>query len=298
MKKSLVFFAMMFMSVMAYAQDAVKVSPKMKKGDVKVYIMESTSLIGGNTVKMTSEATYTVADKLAEGYEMDVLITKFDSDAGEDLAGRILTLTHQMMKGYTMRLQVDKDGKAMKILNYYEVKAKMEAGVSQMVDELMNTLEMPPMITKEMLMSQFKEKMTEEALLGGLQKFPSPVMLNGKTIATGTEEEFIHDMMSMKAKRTYTVNGNLISTKTALNMSKEDMKKYIISQVEKLMPDQAEMIKQNIDMVINNGMMKMEMEENATYELQADGWVKSIKGESNISSMGTENKVVTNVTLK
>lgn len=299
MKKTLVSCAMILMGLMAYAQDVVKVSPKMKKGDVKVYVSEVTSYIADRTIKMNSEVTYTIVDALADGYVMDVETTKFDTDVdANDMMGKLLTYAEEMMKTSAMRFQVDKDGKALKILNYEEVRGKMEAGLSKFIDEILNTPGLPPMLTKEMLMQQMQGKMTEETLLNSVQRFSSPLMLNGKTIATGTEEEFIHDAMSMKAKRTYTVDGNVISTNTALNMSKEDLKKFVIDQVEKMMPDQAEMIKQNIDMVINSGMLKMEMDEKATYELQADGWVKSIKGESNVSSMGTTSKSVIAITLK
>ena len=298
MKKTLILCAMMVMSVMAYAQDVVKVSPKMKKGDVKVYTSEVTSYISDRVIKITSETTYTVVDALADGYVLDVETTKLETDVDtNDMVGKLLTYAEGMMKGTAMRFHVDKDGKAMNILNYDEVRGKMEAGLSKFIDELLNTPGMPPM-SKELLMNQMQDKMTEETLLNSVQKFSSPLMLNGKTITNGTEEEFIHDTMSMKAKRTYTVDGNLISTNTAMDMSKEDIKNFIITQVEKMMPEEAESIKQNIDMVLNSGMLKMEMDEKATYELQADGWVKSIKGESNVSSMGTTTKSVIAITLK
>ncbi|MBR5061559.1 MAG: hypothetical protein IKX24_05380 [Prevotella sp.] len=298
MKKTLILCAMMVMSVMAYAQDVVKVSPKMKKGDVKVYTSEVTSYISDRVIKITSETTYTVVDALADGYVLDVETTKLETDVDtNDMVGKLLTYAEGMMKGTAMRFHVDKDGKDMNILNYDEVRGKMEAGLSKFIDELLNTPGMPPM-SKELLMNQMQDKMTEETLLNSVQKFSSPLMLNGKTITNGTEEEFIHDTMSMKAKRTYTVDGNLISTNTAMDMSKEDIKNFIITQVEKMMPEEAESIKQNIDMVLNSGMLKMEMDEKATYELQADGWVKSIKGESNVSSMGTTTKSVIAITLK
>jgi len=68
--------------------------------------------------------------------------------------------------------------------------------------------------------------------------------------------------------------------------------------VEKSLPDQADMIKQNIDQLMNSGMLKMEMKETASYELQPDGWVKSIKAESTHDAMGQKMKTTTTVTLK
>ena len=64
------------------------------------------------------------------------------------------------------------------------------------------------------------------------------------------------------------------------------------------MPSQAEMIKQNIDMVMQSGMMKIEMTEDTTYELQDDGWVKSIKTVMNNKMMGKDIRTVSTVTMK
>jgi len=62
-------------------------------------------------------------------------------------------------------------------------------------------------------------------------------------------------------------------------------------------PEQADMIKQNIDAVIDSGMLKFDMSETATYELQDDGWVKSIKAENKNEAMGQKSVINTVVTL-
>lgn len=48
-------------------------------------------------------------------------------------------------------------------------------------------------------------------------------------------------------KRMYFVNGRNVTVSGSANMSKEELKKLIIEQVEKMMPEQADMVKQNID---------------------------------------------------
>lgn len=299
MKKTLFICAMMLLTVMAYAQDAIKVSPKMSKGDVKEYSAIVTTTTGNQVVTATSETSYVVADVLPDGYVLDVTTTKFESDAkSDDLTGKLMNVMQGLIKDYTLRLKTDKDGHALKILNYDEIKGKLEEHASKLFDEALNTPGFPPVITKDVLMQQYKEKITEEALLVSLQNSSSPLMLNGKSITTGTEEEFVHDMINMKAKRTYTVNGNVITASGTMNMSEEDMKSLIISQVEKIMPSQAEMIKQNIDMVLSSGMVKMEMDEKTTYELQDDGWVKSVKGNTTMSMMGTSTQNTHVISLK
>jgi polyphosphate kinase len=96
----------------------------------------------------------------------------------------------------------------------------------------------------------------------------------------------------------YFVNGKNVTTNGSMNMSKDELKAMIIEKVEKLVPDQAELIKQNIDQVMATGMIKFESKETATYELQDDGWVKSIKSESTNEAMGQQTKTTATVTIK
>ena len=58
------------------------------------------------------------------------------------------------------------------------------------------------------------------------------------------------------------------------------------------------MIKDNIDQLISTGMLKMDHKETATYELQDDGWVKSIVVDSTTETMGQTVVSKSIVTLK
>ena len=83
-----------------------------------------------------------------------------------------------------------------------------------------------------------------------------------------------------------------------MDMSKDDLKKLVIAQVEKMAPEQASVVKENIDAVMDSGMIKIDVKETATYELADDNWVKSIKTEGNNETMGQKMTVATTVTLK
>jgi len=80
-----------------------------------------------------------------------------------------------------------------------------------------------------------------------------------------------------------------------MNMTKDELKQMIIAQLEKTMPDQAEMIKQNIDMMI--GQMAFDATEKATYEMGADGWVSSLTVENSTDAMGQKTNSTTTVKL-
>lgn len=185
----------------------------------------------------------------------------------------------------------------MKILNYDEMRKQMEETVAKIIDEVKQSApEMGELMRWDNLAKEAVAQMDESVILHNML-INSPLMLNGKTLSTGSEEEYIAPG-GMKMKRHYTVNGRTIVAKSELNMSEDDLKNYIISQVEKAMPSQAEMIKQNIDMVMQSGMMKIEMTEDTTYELQDDGWVKSIKTVMNNKMMGKDIRTVSTVTMK
>lgn len=295
MKRLLLMSTLLLTALMVNAQ--VKVTPKMEKGMKKTYVVEATtSITSQKPVTLTSETLYEVIDETADGYILDIVMTDLKTNADpNDMMGRIFGLSTEMMKDAHTIYATDKDGKVTKLLNYDEVKAKVETGVDKLLDVLPLS---EGILTKDALKKQIMSNITEEALLQSAQTNTSPFVLNGKTIKTGTQDEFVN-AQGMKMKRTYTANADgTIQTTSTMNLSKEELKKMVIDQVEKLMPGQAEMIKQNIDMVMNSGMVKMEMKENATYTLTADGWVNDITSELTSETMGTKTTAKTKVRLK
>lgn len=157
--------------------------------------------------------------------------------------------------------------------------------------------QMSQLVPKEPLRQQLMESLTEEKLLKSMQNATSVMTLNGKTVMTGAQEEYVNEQ-GMKMKRLYFVNGKNIVTNSSMNMSKDELKALLISQVEKLAPAQADMIKQNIDTVIESGMLKMDMKETATYDLLDDGWVKSVTVDTTTDTMGQTAKSHTVITCK
>ena len=133
------------------------------------------------------------------------------------------------------------------IQNYGELKQKIDGLSNELVDQL---FEQAPMLaqamSKDAMKQQILESTTEENLLKTMQNMTSPLALNGKTIMTGSQEEYKNEQ-GMKMKRMYFVNGKNVTTNGSMNMSKDELKAMIIEKVEKLVPDQAELIKQNID---------------------------------------------------
>jgi len=297
--KKLFFLSMMLMA-MTVAQAQLKVAPKMKKGDVKNYTTTSIlELPGQSPVNISQETSIAVKEAKADGNTLSMTVNKVTSDVTpSNIAGQLISAAQELMKGFSLQLITDADGKVQKIANYAEVQQLINKKGDEFVDNMLkNVPQIGQMIPKETLKQQIVDGITEENLIRSLQNVTSPLSLNGKTLMTGAQEEYVNEQ-NMKMKRMYFVNGNNVTSNSTMNMSKDELKALIIQQVEKAMPDQADMVKQNIDQLMNSGMLKMDMKETATFELQADGWVKNIKAESTSDAMGQKMKTTTTVTLK
>lgn len=297
--KKLFFLSVMLTAAMA-ASAQLKIAPKMQKGLIKVYnVVATTNIPGQKEVNITTDMKYTVTEASANGYVVDVLTTTFTSDATSDnIAGQLLSGAAELLKGLNVRVATNKDGRAEKIVNYAELRPRMDDMCDKLIEKMYQAIpQMSQLVPKEPLRQQMMENLTEEKLLKSMQNATSVMTLNGKTVMTGAQEEYVNEQ-GMKMKRLYFVNGKNIVTNSSMNMSKDELKALIIAQVEKLAPAQADMIKQNIDTVIESGMLKMDMKETATYDLLDDGWVKSVTVDTTTDTMGQGAKSHTVITCK
>ena len=299
MKKILFLSALLTVAFAAQAQ--LKIAPKMQKGDVKNYTIVATNSIPmQGDCKITSGSKYTVVDATADGYVLDIetLEVQVEADAN-NITGKLMAAAEEMQKGVVIRVTTDKDGKPTKVLNLDELRPKMEKAADSAIDKLVADIPQLSQVIpdKSVLKNQFKECFTEETILRGLQESTSPLALNGKTIITGAQEEYT-SKDGLKMKRMYFVNGQNIIANSTLNMSKDEMKALLIKQVELRAPEQAQMVKDNIDQILDSGMLKIDMTEKDTYELQADGWPKSIVTENTTDMMGQQVITKTTITLK
>ncbi len=294
MKKILLASALLLTALVAGAQ--TKIAPQMQKGMQKVYVAETTTNIAGQkSITMTVETQYSVADVTADGYVMDVTVTDVQTDADQkDLMGRVVSLSLEMLKNVKTSLATDKDGKVTKILNFEDVKS----GAKKFIDKALEEVPAIPGFSKDMLEEQIVGQLTEQAITQQMQMNSSPLALNGKTITTGMQDEYLNHQ-GVKMMRTYSIGEDgTIEAASAIDMKPEEMKQMIIDQVEKLMPAQAEMIKQNIDAVVNSGMLKFKMDVKDVYNFQADGWASGITSEANSDMMGQKTTIKTTVRLK
>ena len=297
--KKVILLSVMLMASMAISAQT-KIVPQMKKGLKKVYATTATVSVGGQKdVKMTNETKYTVTEANADGYVVDMVVTSFATDADvNDVAGQMISATQEMMKDVNVRLQTNKDGQVVGIKNYAEVKKQIDAFGAKIVDKLMESVpQLSQVMSKDALKQQIQESVNEQALIRSLKEADGVLMLNGKTPMTGAQEEYVNEK-GVKMKRMYFVNGKSIVTNGSANITKDELKAMIIEQVEKTMPAQAEIVKQNIDQLLSSGMLKVDIKETSTYEMGDDSWVKSVKTESNSEFVGTKTVVKSETVCK
>lgn len=297
--KKLFLVSMMLTMVMA-AQAQLKVAPQMQKGDQKNYeVTIVTDIPGQGSFTINEEMAYSVTEATATGYVVKMETTKMTSDVkAENIAGQIVAAAQEVMINIPLLIATDQAGKPLGINNYAEISKKIDTQSDVLIEKMFKAIPQLSMaLPKNALKQQILTSLSEEALLKTIQWSVNPMALNGKTIMTGAQEEYINDQ-GIKMKRMYFVNGRNVTVSGSANMSKEELKKLIIEQVEKMMPEQADMVKQNIDQLIESGMLKLDMKETGSYEYQEDGWVKTIKSENVTENMGQKVSVNTTVTLK
>ncbi len=285
---------------MTAAQAQLKVIPTLKKGMEKVYESKACmTLPGQSAINIATNTKYTVSDATADGYVLDVVTTNFTSDAAaSNVAAQILSAAQEMMKDVNIRIATDKNGKPVKIVNYAELNKQLDERSKMMMNKLYELIpEAKSMIPEEALKQQFMESLSEEALLKSMTGSSSPLLLFGKTIMTGAQEEFVNDQ-GLNMKRMYFVNGKDVTTNATLNMSKEQIKKLIITQLEKTMPEQADAIKGQIDQLIESGMLKLDAKETTTFKLQDDFWPATWTTEVSTETAGQKTATKVTTTLK
>jgi hypothetical protein len=266
----------------------------------KVYETKaSVTLPGQPTINMISDTKYTVSDATADGYIIDVVTTSFSSDAAKDnITGQIMTAAQEMAKGVHILIATDKNGKPVKIANYDELSKQLNERGKQTIKKLYELMpEVKDALPEEALKEQLLESVAEEPLFKSMTGTNSPLLLFGKTIMTGAQEEIVNEQ-GLNMKRMYFVNGKDVTTNATLSMSKEDIKKLFLAQVEKMAPEQADMMKENIDQLMESGMLKLDAKETTTFKLQNDFWPKAWNTEATIESAGKKNVSKTTTTLK
>lgn len=293
MKKLLLTTAVLLMAFVAQAQ--TKIAPKLENGFKAVYTDVSTIEAAQTPIKVTSETEYAVSNVTPNGAVITVTTTSVKTDADEsNPMMAIMTAASKMLEGVAVKFNTDADGQVLSVANLDEVKAKASAMAKTLIDKIFeNNPSIADMVPREGLEKQFADSMSEKAFIASVTT-NSVLGLNGKTIANGATDS--GEIEGMKTKRMFFVAGKKIIVNSTLDMTKEELKDLIVKKVAEQAPDQAEMVKQNIDLVMDQ--MKPEISAKVTYTMQDNGWPLSITSEMTQTMMGQTEKHTEVTTLK
>ena len=293
MKKLFISTFVLLTALMAQAQ--TKINPKLENGFKAVYSTVNTlNMMDMSALTVTSEDEYAVSNVTPEGAVITITNLSMSpiQTEGIDPVTFILLTTAHVLENTTVKLQVNADGVPQKILNLEEVKGKVDEVMNAAITKFFETnAELAQVMPKDKFLEQISGRIDEEMLLSSFDVLE----LNGKTVANGYQDTYTNDE-GLKMKRMYFVSGNKVISNANLDMSKDEMKAFIISQIEKEAPEQAEAIKQNIDLVMSQ--LKVEMTEKYTFDLQDNKWPASITSEQSQDSMGQSMKATSVITLK
>lgn len=279
MKKKVLVLMFVLVGLMAQAQ--VKVVPKLTDGFTAIYVM--------NTNNTTSEKKYVVSN--VTNTDAIITVTELGMSADTTSNGNSVHAAHLnngIMNGIGIQLRTATDGHILEIFNADDVKASVKEAANRIVNKMLVSNHNPDNLFSEM---QQLDRITEHVMEEGFfNKYVNDVVLslNGKTISEGMTE--VVTMLGMKMKRQYTLNAKDIVVTLTPDMGDDELKAYIIQKMEQLMPDNVEMVKANIDMLLPQLKEQFGFTSQSTYELSDDGWVKSVKVESEQSMMGQSSK--------
>ena len=298
MKKTIILLATVLISTVALAQKSIKVSAHFKKGDYVVYEFETNAKntdLGINLCQ-TGEVKYEVTDARPDGYTIDCKTLKYDNVGGEqdNALNDMGNIMSKSLVGKKVTYKTDPDGKIIKLENFEELKKELGATVDEFINEIFKGGDGSMPIDKNQFKASLLNELTEEKLIESLNSSSANHFnLYGKTLATGTMEDEVSN--DIKYKTTFVVTPSTdgsytIKSSSVGNMSEDDMINLVIAQVEKMMPDQINMIKENIGMLKETGLLKVESNQQCTYEFLKNGWLKSGEKDFKIKMMNNNSE--------
>ena len=310
MKKTLTILVMTLFCVMAMGQEAIKVVAKFKKGDYVVYdIKQTTTQVSddNNTyeIVIAGETRYDVIDADKTGYTIACKAQKWESpnSTKDGIASDLVKSAMTMLVGQTVIMRTDLEGKITKIENMDELMQRMEDYMDELLEKIFSGegIDTQDIISKEKMRKMMLEEITEEKLMESMDA-NDQFSLYGKTISTGMTID--KKISGIKFKTTYEVvpiqeaGVRTIKSTSVSDMTKEDIKSMILSQMEKMMPDLADTLKESFDALTGSDIMKIEGKRKSSFDILDNGWIKSSDSFVEFNMMGANTKSHTTSVIK
>lgn len=285
--------------VCTLAHSQLKVYPKMNVGDKYVYDLETQSTNPMLQFTAKSSIEFKVSEKTENGFIIDMLMSGLENDAKNDKIAAMMSITEGMLKDVKIRVAVDNNGKALRIVNFNEVKEHCVAFADKLLSQIYKEHpELEATTPKAEMMNQAMSTVKEEVMLDGItQTSSNPLCIFGKVITDGMTDTYVNTQ-KLKMKRTFHLQGNKITANGVSDLTDEEMKEFVIKKVEDNMPEKAEAVKSSIDLLMSPDLMKIDGKEDVVYDLLSSNWPSTIDMTVSLSLMGQKININSHSTLR
>ena len=297
--------------VLASLSPPLRMLFSLKVGMQKTYTTKSeVANAGSAAADVSGEATYKVAGKTTDGYQINMKSKADKIDANQIMQNITTADIMQLINSKEVEMLTDKNGALTGIKNAKELLENCNAVVDSTFNAIIS--QSAKIKDNEMLKSAMqkatktmKEMFTEDYLLESFVQTPGITSLNGKAITDGMVEDGMFTQI-LKTKTTYSIlnGGKTIVLDTKADVDMKTMKDYVLKMMDSLIPESVakqtnpEQLSSMIDNMISNGTVKMDMNRKVTYDIGDDGWVKKLVMEMDFNSPAQTTKMRQVITQK
>lgn len=289
-------FSIALLGMMLHIGAQTLIKGNYQKGDTAIYQSQAKFNValptgGVSEIEATYNNRYVILDASENGFKVERILTDLVINGNEESAEMVSQIEDlKTSQDVPFIFTTDSNGKPVKIENYDEIKTKIAASVTSLIEKTLGRHpEMAAM--KDRLIEAAVSRLTEDALLDDADAV-NVFSLNGKTIKTGDSDEEVKE--GLKVKSTYTVTPILgqtvVAKNSTINMTEDDIKAFVIDQLVKsgLPEEQVEMVKQNWGQMVAMGIAKMDVNVTETFRILKGGWMQDVKSDFKMNAMGAE----------
>lgn len=295
-----------FTCLTAQAQEVLSVRPKYHVNDSVVYHNQSiTSMnVAGESgdIILSLDMTIVVKEVKNNGYVVQLNTTNVETNYGQDsMLGEQMLMSMKSAENSKMLLEMDLDGRPLRILNFNEVAEQQKQYIRKLIEDVyLKYPQIQDALSKEQIINQMCEQISEKTQLKMLQVSSNPFAYNGKQFSLGATDTYLNlaDLTMSRVVTRIDAKGGYVEMTAKDAATDEEIINMMFQRVKESVPSLAndEVIRTQIASMVEGGMMKTDFTENVAIQFFPNFYVKSITIDNVTSVMGQANKTRSTIT--
>ena len=295
-----------FTCLTAKAQEVLSVRPKYHVNDSVVYHNQSiTSMnVAGESgdIILSLDMTIVVKEVKNNGYVVQLNTTNVETNYGQDsMLGEQMLMSMKSAENSKMLLEMDLDGRPLRILNFNEVAEQQKQYIRKLIEDVyLKYPQIQDALSKEQIINQMCEQISEKTQLKMLQVSSNPFAYNGKQFSLGATDTYLNlaDLTMSRVVTRIDAKGGYVEMTAKDAATDEEIINMMFQRVKESVPSLAndEVIRTQIASMVEGGMMKTDFTENVAIQFFPNFYVKSITIDNVTSVMGQANKTRSTIT--